>query len=198
MDDSLLFCKASARQCVKLVQILNSYEAASGQKINVDKSSVFFSSNTTNDVKEEILSILGPMHCSQHRKCLGLPSFIGKSKKQVFAKIKERVSKKLAGWKEKLISIRGREILIKSIAQAVPTYTMSCFQLPKTLCDDLERMMRNFWWGQRNQETKLAWVSWKNLCKSKLYGGMGFKNLQAFNLVLLAKQGWQILSNPTP
>ena len=73
---------------------------------------------------------------------------------------------------------------------------MSCFQLPKTLCNDLERIMRNFSWGQRNWEKKLAWVSWKKLCKSKLYGGMGFQNLQTFNLALLAKQGWQILSNP--
>ena len=73
---------------------------------------------------------------------------------------------------------------------------MSCFQLPKILCDDLERMMINFWWGQRHQETKLAWMIWKKLCKSKLYGGMRFRNLEAFNLALLAKQGWQILSNP--
>ena len=102
----------------------------------------------------------------------------------------------MASWKEKLLSIEGREVFIKSVAQAVPTYTMSCFQLPKTLCDDLERMMRSFWWGQINQESKLVWVSWKKLCKSKLYGCMGFQNLQAFNLALLAKQGWWILSNP--
>ena len=102
------------------------------------------------------------MQCSQHRKYLGLPSLIGKSKKQVFTEIKETVSKKLAGWKEKLLSIGGREILIKSVAQAMLTYTMSCFQLPKTLCDDLERMMRNFWWGQRNQETKLHGLFGRN------------------------------------
>ena len=144
-DDSLLFCKASAQQCLELVQILNSYKVTSRQKINADKSSVFFSLNTPNDVKEEILSILGPMQCSQQRKYLGLPYLIGKSKSQVFAEIKERGSKKLASWKEKLLSIGGREILIKSVAQPVPTYTMSCFQLSKTLCDDLERMIRNFW-----------------------------------------------------
>ena len=65
----------------------------------------------------------------------------------MFVEDKDRVAKKLAGWKGKLFSIGGREILIKAVAQAVPTYTMSCFQLPKTLYHDLENMMRSFWWG---------------------------------------------------
>ena len=73
------------------------------------------------------------------------PLLLEKSKNEVFAVIKERVGRKLAGWKEKLLSIGGREILIKVVAQAIPTYTMSCFQLPKGLCDDIEGMMRKFW-----------------------------------------------------
>ena len=85
---------------------------------------------------------------------------IGRSKKQVFNKIKEKVGKKLMRWKEKLLSIGCREILIKTVAQAMPTYAIGCFLLPKSLCDDMERMMRNFWWGQKYQESKIAWVGW--------------------------------------
>ena len=97
------------------------------------------------------------------------------------------MGKKLSRWKEKTLSVGGKEILIKAVMQAIPTYIMSCFQLPKGLCEDLERMERNFWWGQRDQEAKMALVSWRKMCKSKLDGGMGFHNLQAFNLAMLAK-----------
>ena len=75
-----------------------------------------------------------------------------------------------------MLSMGRKEILIKAVAQVVPTYTMSCFLLPKGLCNDLESMECNFWWGQRKQENKIAWVAWKKMCKSKSQGGMGFRN----------------------
>ena len=93
--------------------------------------------------------MLGPMQDTRHKKYLGLPLIIGKSKVEIFAEIKERVEKKLSGWKEKILSMGGQEILIKAVVQAIPTYTMSCFQIPKSLCDEIEGMIRKFWWGQR-------------------------------------------------
>ena len=138
------------------MEILNLYELASGKKINTDKSSITFSHNTAFEVRQEVFNILRPMQDSRQGKYLGLSGVIGKLKDQVFVEIKERVERKLSGWKEKMLSIGGKEILIKVVTQAIPAYTMSCFLLPKGLCEDLKRMEWNIWWGQKDQETKMT------------------------------------------
>ena len=71
-------------------------------------------------------------------------------------------------------------------------YTISVFKLLNSLCEDLTSMIRNFWWGQRNEERRIAWMSWEKLCAPKSCGGMRFKKLKEFNLALLAKQGWRL------
>ena len=106
-----------------------------------------------------------------------------------FNDIKEKFGKKLARWKKKMLSKASKEILIKAVAQAIPTYTMGCFKLPDFSCEELTSMVRNFWWGQKKEEKKTAWLSWEKMCEPKSCGGMGFKNLKLFNLALLAKQG---------
>ena len=132
----------------------------------------------------------------QHEKYLGLPPLVGKGKRKAFSRIKDQVGRKIAGWKGNLLSNAGREILIKAVAQATPTYTMSVFKLPDSLCKELNPMMGNFWWGQKGRERRMAWVSWEKLCKPKSDEGMGFRDFKALNLALLAKQGWRMLENP--
>ena len=78
---------------------------------------------------------------------MGLPLLIRRHKKASFNFIKERVWKKFQGWKEKLLSQAGKEILIKLVVQAIPTYIMSCFKLPLELCAYIESLTRKFWWG---------------------------------------------------
>ena len=112
---------------------------------------------------------------------------MGRRKKEGFNFIKEKVWRKLRGWEGKLLSQAGREVLIKVVFQAIPTYAMGCFKLPLSLCHEIETMIKKFWWGQRGDKRKIHWLKWDELTKSKLEGGMGFRDITMFNDSLLAK-----------
>ena len=107
-DDSLIFCKATLEECDELQRLLEVYEKDYGQQLNHVKTSLFFSSNTSRDVQEEIKNWFGAQIIKQHEKYLGLPSLVGRNKRTTFNAIKEKLGKVLAGWKEKLLSKVGK------------------------------------------------------------------------------------------
>jgi hypothetical protein len=98
-DDSLLFCKANSVEWRRLLRILGIYEAGSGQKLNLNKTSIFFSRNTSVERRQEILQQSGLQETQRLDTYLGLASFVGKSRKQAFSFIIEKVSQKLDNWK---------------------------------------------------------------------------------------------------
>ena len=171
-----------------MLEILAQYESLSRQQINKGKTTIFFSKSTNEAMKMEIQEALGIQEIKQFDKYLGLPSLVGKHKNASFDYIKERIWRKLQGWEEKLLSQAGREILIKVVVQAIPTYSMCCFKLPLGLYQEIEGLIRKFRWGQRGERRKILWVKWEEMCEPKSEGGMGFKELSLFNDALLAKQ----------
>ena len=110
---------------------------------------------------------------------MGLPSLVGRGKKASFNYIKEGVWRKLQGWKGKLLSQAGREVLIKSVIEAIPTYALGCFKLPIGLCHEIEAMVKKFCRGQHGDRRKIHWIRWEELTKSKMVG-YGFQRYNLF------------------
>lgn len=126
-NDSLLFCRAKMSDVQTIQIILTQYEVASGQKVNREKTKLFFGKGVAKAVKESLKDFLGVPKIREYEKYLGLPAVVNKNKKESLSFIKERIWGKLQGWKEKLLSKVGREVLLKAMVQAIPTFDISCF-----------------------------------------------------------------------
>jgi hypothetical protein len=74
-----------------------------------------------------------------------------------FDKLQAKLVKILMIWGD--MSQGGKEILIKAMAQEFPTFIMGVFKLPFSLCDDLTRLIREYWWGVEKGKRKTHWVS---------------------------------------
>lgn len=160
----------------------------------MEKSSVFFSSNTDAVVKTELCSELRFSEANEQSLYLGLPNIIGRNKRAIFGFLKDKLQDRIKGWDKKLLSKGSKEILLKSVAQTFPSYAMSVFLLPLHLCREIERLMCNFWWKSDSKKKKcIHWKSWENMSFKKSSGGMGFRCLRDFHLALLGNQSWRLI-----
>ncbi|CAK8561300.1 unnamed protein product [Lathyrus sativus] len=142
------------------MKLLSTYADTSGQEINLNKSDMFYSRNISNAAKEDLASIMGACRMLGTGKYLGLPFMIG----------------------------RRREIMIKSVLQAISPYIMSLFIIPYGVCNDIEKMLNSFWWGEGSNNRGIHWMAWDKLTCSKKEGGLGFRDFKAFNMPMVAKQ----------
>jgi hypothetical protein len=155
-----------------LKSVLHKYQVSSGQKVNFQKSSIFFGKGCNADSRNTLKGVIGISNEALSEKYLGLPTVVGKSKNGAFKNLTDRSRGKVGGWKGQGLSKAGKEVLVKSVLQAVSTYAMGCFQLTNSQCTTLTSISSRFWWGEGDGQRKVHWVSWEKMCAPKGKWGM--------------------------
>lgn len=187
-DDLSLDCRANAKEVEVLKLYFDKYCTWSSQLPNVEKSSILFSKNTSREEKRKIRDIMGSKEMGERSIYLGNAFIFGRNRTKEFSKLKDRIQSRLSGWKRQLLSKAGKVVMIKAVAQTIPTYSMSTFEFPKRVCRDMDAILWNFWWNSNQEKEKgMTLKAWTEICKPKDMEGLGFCTFREMNLALLAK-----------
>ncbi|XP_019178992.1 PREDICTED: uncharacterized protein LOC109174182 [Ipomoea nil] len=192
-DDMVLFTEASIAQVDIVQRCLDSFCTASGQKISLSKSQVYFSKNTDPGAAAAITHKLGIEATSDMGRYLGVPSIHGRVTCNTYAGLLERITSRLEGWKAKTLSLTGRVTLAKSVLNAIPVYTMQTVDLPKGICAEIEKRTRRFIWGTNaiSGGNKMSLVDWGLVTTARANGGLGLRKMHEMNMACMTKLCWR-------
>lgn len=184
-DDSLFFLKLEEAQAKALRGILLLFKAASGLKMNLQKSKMIAVGRVDN-----VAGLTELFDCQVANlpvKYLGLPLGARFKSKAVWEPVVERVQKRLASWKGKFLSKGGKLVLMKSVISSMPLYFLSLVQAPTSIIQWLEKIRRDFLWEDFEGSPKFHLMNWNQVCKPLDKGGLGVRSLKLINRALLGK-----------
>ncbi|VVA29155.1 PREDICTED: ribonuclease H At1g65750 [Prunus dulcis] len=133
------------------------------------------------DAAQEISNICGSPLTDNLGKYLGVPLLHYGPNKATFNSLLDKVHRRLVGWKGKLFSLAGRAILIKAVTASIPIYPMQTTKLLASVCKELDKLNRNFFWGGNEKKNKIHLCQWNLACRPKSKGGLGFKQTTHMN-----------------
>ncbi|KAL7235947.1 hypothetical protein ACSBR1_019263 [Camellia fascicularis] len=158
---------------------------------------MFISPNVENRKARELSNYCGITLTPNLGKYLGVPLLHSRVNSQISNNILEKIQQKLSNWKANNLSLAGRATVIQAVSSLIHSYIMQTAKLPQRICKQIDKINRNFLWGDQENRKKVHLVSWKQVCKAKQEGGLGLKRAEDQNIALLAKLGWKMLSDPS-
>ena len=126
-----------------------------GQKINYLKSKIFFSPKTGPKNIKRVENELQISFTRNFGKYLGAPILPDRRNMRSYDFIVNKLRDRLASWKVNSLSMADRFTLINSVTTAIPTHIMQCTLLPTKICKEIDKLNRNFLWGDFDSKKKL-------------------------------------------
>jgi hypothetical protein len=188
-DDTIVFCDAEPEQLLHLRMVLTCFEAVTGLGVNMTKSELVPVGEVSNltqlaDILCCRIGVLPLMY-------FGLPLRASFKASSVWNPILEKIERRLAGWKKLYLSKGGRLTLLKSMLASLLTYYLSRITIPKHVAARIERLQRNFLWGDLGDSSHHHLVGWETMCSPLAQGGLGVRKVEVINRALLGKWLWR-------
>ncbi|XP_059306149.1 uncharacterized protein LOC132057525 [Lycium ferocissimum] len=191
-DDIILFSSGCRKSLMLLMETLQTYEEVSGQLINRHKSSVSLASNVEQGAINRVELITGMVHKNFPIKYLGCPLFNGRKNAAVFSEMMNRVLSKINGWHTRFLSSGGKAVLIRHVLLALPIHMLAAVHPPKSVMNQMEKMLNKFFWGGSEEKNNYHWSSWDNMCYPYEEGGAKFRKIQDTCNAFTTKQWWNL------
>lgn len=191
-DDTIFLGEATLYNIFVVKSILRCFELISGLKVN------FFKSRIAGVCVEPswLRSAASILHCQEMKipfTYLGIPLGGNPRRLAFWDPIIYKIRSRLSKWKQQHLSFGGRVCMIKAVLSSLPLFFLSFFKMPAGVLDKCNSILRRFLWGGTDEQRKVAWVRWNDVCKPIGDGGLGVRDWKTFNWALLGKWRWRLL-----
>ncbi|XP_027155431.1 uncharacterized protein LOC113755698 [Coffea eugenioides] len=155
------------------MDFLEVYQRDSGQGINTDKSFYIPSARCSTAQKRLITRLTGFRQQQLPFTYLSCRLYKGRAKMEYYQPLINIMQRKFAGWKNRMLSVGGRLILIKHVLAVIPQYTFAVQEPPKTIIHQIRQIMARLFWGEAEGREKWHWKNWNALCHPTVHNGLG-------------------------
>ncbi|XP_059306456.1 uncharacterized protein LOC132057883 [Lycium ferocissimum] len=143
-DDTIIFSSGASASLQLIFNTLSTYEKASGQSINMNKSCFSLALNASSRSIRKVGRILNMRYDKLPMKYLGCPIYAGKKKIEFFSGMVTKVINKIRGCHLKFLSSGGKAILIRHVLQALNVHTWAVVHPPKGTIESIETYIARF------------------------------------------------------
>ncbi|CAM8908224.1 unnamed protein product [Rhodiola kirilowii] len=190
-DDAIIFSKADLESLAKIKVALKLFYVWSGLKVNDEKLAIYFGG--CREPEQRLMArAVGFQIGKPPFLYLGVPLDGCSLKVNHYNQIIEKMLSKIKSWSSRCLSYAGRLVLVKHVLSAIGSYWMRVLCFPKKVLNKITAICRKFLWSG-NSVGKRSWVSWKDVCRPKVFGGLGVKDLGVFNKAIGLGQIWDVL-----
>jgi hypothetical protein len=182
-DDTLLFSSYDRSSLRNLKIVLMLFEKISGMRINFNKSE-FIPINLENEEIHEISHILKCHVGTLPFKYLVVPIHFEKLKREELQLVVDKLIKRVAAWRGRLLAYSSRLILIKTCLANIPVYLLSFIKFLKWAIL-IESQMAHCLWNSDSDNHRYHLASSKHVSMNQEFEGLGVPDLRELNLCLL-------------